>query len=62
MGGEGRLYKNKEAERWVLEIHPLPLFLFWETVVGREKREKEKNVLPPKGITESLALLLIPCV
>lgn len=49
MGGEGRLYKNKEDERWVLEIHPLPLFLFWETVVGREKREKEKKCPTTKG-------------
>lgn len=29
-----------------MEIHPLPLFLFWETVVGREKKEKKKKKCP----------------
>jgi len=61
LGGEGRLYKIKKLRDGFWK-YTLSLSSFWETVVGRVKREKEKNVPSPKWITESLALLLICCV
>lgn len=49
MGGEGRLYKKKEHERWVLEIHPLPLVLFLGNSCGKRKKRKRKKCPTIKG-------------